>query len=82
MKFETGFLDQDPEAQFVAKNISTANTLIAPFLVSRGPHTTIDVPNAFGLPASPDLQFPLVQESDKGVCVYDMPLAYYPGIDD
>ena len=82
LKFETGFLDQDPEAEFVANNISTANTLIMPFLVSRGPHTTEDVPNAFGLPASPDLQFPVVQKSTAGVCVYDMPLAYYPGIEE
>jgi len=77
LKFETAFLDQDPEAEMVAQGIRTLNTIIIPFLISRGPHTTNDVPNAFGLPASADLQFPA-----NGVCVYDSPLAMYQGIDE
>ena len=82
LKFETGFLDQDPEAEAVAEKIESPNTIIIPFLISRGPHTTDDVPNAFGLPAGPDLQFPLVQQRDGGICVYDSPLAMYEGIDE
>ena len=82
LKFETAFLDQDPEAQEVAQNIESPNTIIIPFLISRGPHTTDDVPNAFGLAAGPDLQFPLVQQRANGLCVYDCPLAMYQGIDE
>lgn len=82
LKFETAFLDQDPEAEVVAQSIESPNTIIIPFLISRGPHTTDDVPNAFGLPAGPDLQFPLVQERANGVCVYDSPLAMYAGMDE
>ena len=82
LKFETAFLDQDPEAEAVAQSIESPNTIIIPFLISRGPHTTDDVPNAFGLPAGPDLQFPLVEQRANGVCVYDLPLAMYPGIDE
>ena len=82
LKFETAFLDQDPEAELVAQSIQTPNTIIIPFLISRGPHTTDDVPNAFGLPAGADLQFPFVQQQTNGVCVYDSPLAMYQGIDE
>ena len=82
LKFETAFLDQDPEAELIAQSIQTPNTIIIPFLISRGPHTTDDVPNAFGLPAGADLQFPLVQHQANGVCVYDSPLALYQGIDE
>ena len=82
LKFETGFLDQDPEAEAIAQKIESPNTIIIPFLISRGPHTTDDVPNAFGLPAGPDLQFPLTQTRDSGVCIYDSPLAMYDGMDE
>lgn len=82
LKFETAFLDQDPEAEAVAQNIETPNTIVIPFLISRGPHTTDDVPSAFGLPAGPDLKFPLVQLRSNGVCVYDSPLAMYQGMDE
>ena len=82
LKFETAFLDQDPEAEVVAQNIESPNTIIIPFLISRGPHTTDDVPNAFGLPAGPDLKFPLIQQRANGVCIYDSPLAMYEGMDE
>ncbi len=82
LKFETGFLDQDPEAETIAAGIRTPNTIIIPFLISRGPHTTEDVPNAFGLPPGPELQFPLVQHRTEGLCIYDSPLAMYEGIDE
>ena len=82
LKFKTGFLDQDPEACLIAQEIETPNTLIIPFLISRGPHTTEDVPNAFELPAGPDLKFPLVQRRENGIQIYDFPLAMYPSMDE
>lgn len=81
LKFSTGFLDQDPTAELAASQIDTPNTLVIPFLVSRGPHTTDDVPTAFGLPTGPDLKFPVVMQTQQGVCIYGAPLATYPGID-
>lgn len=78
------FLDQDPEAPLVAASILEGHTIVVPFLISRGPHTTVDVPEAFSLPAGPDVQFPIVAEKktrsgvQKTVC--EMPLACYPGM--
>ena len=73
----TGFLDQDPTATLIASEIKTPNTIILPFLISRGPHTTEDVPQAFHLPTGPDLQFPFIQQSVSGIQIYEKPLAMY-----
>ena len=80
------FLDQDPEAPLVAASVAEGHTIVVPFLISRGPHTTVDVPEAFGLPAGPDVQFPIVVENEsrsgirKTIC--EQPLAYYPEMAD
>lgn len=75
------FLDQDPEAPLVAASIVEGHTIVVPFLVSRGPHTTVDVPEAFGLPSGPEVQFPIVSESSSrsGIrkTIVEQPLAYY-----
>ena len=76
------FLDQDPDATLVAASILEGHTIVVPFLVSRGPHTTVDVPEAFGLPAGPQVQFPIVFEKKTRVgsqtTICQSPLAYYP----
>ncbi|MFK7767462.1 MAG: CbiX/SirB N-terminal domain-containing protein [Mariniblastus sp.] len=82
LQLKTGFLDQDPEASEVAAGISTKNTLVIPFLISRGPHTTVDVPESFGLPAGPDIEFPLVSASETRVCICDSPLGLFPEMAD
>ena len=79
LNFETAFLDQDPTVHQIAANIETPNTLVIPFLISRGPHSTEDVPQAFGLPSGPDIQFPLVK-GDNGLCICDLPVGMYPDI--
>ena len=61
----------------IASEIKTPNTIIFPFLISRGPHTTEDVPQAFHLPTGPDLQFPFIQQTDSGIQIYEKPLAMY-----
>jgi sirohydrochlorin cobaltochelatase len=78
LKFESAFLDQEPTARDVATKIQTANTLVVPFLISRGPHSTIDVPEAFGLQSGLDVEFPIVKQSRDGVCVCDLPVGMYP----
>lgn len=83
LTFTTGFLDQDPTAELIASQISTPNTLIVPFLVSRGPHTTVDVPEAFRFHGGADLKFPVVHQiTESKTLVYAPPLATYPGIDE
>jgi sirohydrochlorin cobaltochelatase len=82
LKFETAFLDQDPTIVEIAEKISTTNTLIVPFLISRGPHSTEDVPQAFGLPSGPDVRFPIVQTSATGTCICDLPVGMYPEMAD
>lgn len=78
LRNRVAFLDQDPEAPLVAASVLTGHTLIVPFLVSRGPHMTIDVPTAFGLPASPEVQFPIVSDRGPRKCVCEMPIGMYP----
>lgn len=77
---EIAFLDQDPEAAEVAKNIKTPHTLVIPFLISRGPHTTIDIPKAFGLPSGPTTRFPITENRDGRMCICDLPVGMYPEI--
>lgn len=80
LKFETAFLDQDPTVKQIAAKIETPNTLVIPFLISRGPHSTEDVPRAFGLPSGPDVQFPLAKQQENGWCICDLPVGMYPDI--
>lgn len=83
LKYEIAFLDQDPEAEAVAKAISTRHKIVVPFLISRGPHTTVDIPEAFGLPSGPEVKFPNAATSADGeVCVCDLPIGMYPQIAD
>lgn len=86
LKFEIAFLDQDPEAEAVAKKIGTPHTVIIPFLISRGPHTTVDIPDAFGLESGPQVQFPNRKQwsDDSGhrICICDTPVGMYPEIAD
>jgi sirohydrochlorin cobaltochelatase len=80
------FLDQDPEAPLVGASIVEGHTIVVPFLVSRGPHTTVDVPESFGLPSGPEVQFPIVQtvssRSGPRITIVEQPLAYYPEMAD
>lgn len=83
LNYTTAFLDQDPEAGHVAAAITTPHQLILPFLISRGPHTTVDIPEAFGLPAGPDVKFPNAMTTNDGnTCVCDFPMGMYPEIAD
>lgn len=77
LRFETAFLDQDPTAAEVAANVQTPNTLVVPFLISRGPHSTVDVPEAFGLEKGPDVQFPIIKFTETGICACDLPVGMY-----
>lgn len=81
LKFETAFLDQSPDIADVAANIKTRHVLVIPFLISRGPHSTLDVPRAFGLPSGPDIEFPIVN-SENGFCICDTPVGMYPDLAD
>ena len=86
LKFEIAFLDQDPEAEAVAQKIDTPHTVIIPFLISRGPHTTVDIPEAFGLEAGPQVQFPNRKQWSDGtghrICICDIPVGMYPEVAD
>lgn len=78
LKFASAFLDQDPTAESVAAEITSNNTLIIPFLISRGPHSTEDIPEAFGLPSGLQIEFPLIQPSESGIRICDLPVGMYP----
>ncbi len=80
LEIETAFLDQDPTADRIAEKIQTPNTLVLPFLISRGPHSTVDVPEAFGLDSGPDIEFPIIKKTEGGICVCDLPVGMYPEI--
>ncbi len=86
LTFEIAFLDQDPEAEAVAQKIDTPHTVVIPFLISRGPHTTVDIPEAFGLDAGPEVEFPNRKQTDHvdghRICICDLPIGMYPEIAD
>ena len=80
------FLDQPPTAAIAAARVKTPHTLVVPYLVSRGPHTTVDVPEAFGLPSGPTIKYPLVESvqdevsGTERVCICDTPVGMYAGM--
>ncbi len=77
------FLDQPPTAANAAERVKTPNTMVIPYLVSRGPHTTVDVPEAFRLPSGPSIKYPLIEtfqdESTGEDCfrICDTPVGMY-----
>jgi sirohydrochlorin cobaltochelatase len=74
------FIDQDPTIPAVIADTTRTHMLVVPFLISRGPHTTVDVPEAFGLPTGPEIEFPLVDRFGDGLIVCDLPVGMYPEI--
>ncbi|MDA8564255.1 hypothetical protein N9L06_07380 [Mariniblastus sp.] len=80
------FLDQPPTASIAAARVKTPHTLVVPYLVSRGPHTTVDVPEAFGLPSGPTIKYPLVEtfvdevSQEERLCICDTPIGMYAGM--
>jgi sirohydrochlorin cobaltochelatase len=80
------FLDQPPAASVAAARVKTLHTLVVPYLVSRGPHTTVDVPEAFGLPSGPTIKYPLVEtfvdetSQAERLCICDTPIGMYAGM--
>ena len=82
LSFEVCFLDQHPDINAIAAQIKTRHVLIIPFLMGRGPHATSDIPNAFGLPSGPDIEFPLFAKTESGKCICSLPVGLYPDIAD
>jgi len=79
-EIHSAYLDQDPSIEFAIGQTSKANLLAVPFLVARGPHTTVDVPAALGLPTGPDIEFPLVDWVGQGLMICDLPVGMYPEV--
>jgi sirohydrochlorin cobaltochelatase len=76
------FIDQAPTMDEVIRQITTPHTIVVPFLISRGPHATDDVPAAFGLPTGPEIEFPLVGLVADGITICDLPVGMYPEMSD
>ncbi|MEM7781760.1 MAG: CbiX/SirB N-terminal domain-containing protein [Planctomycetota bacterium] len=75
-----GFIDQDPGLDEIVKQIDTQHVLVIPFLMGRGPHTTVDVPEAFGLPTGTEVKYPSRIHLGSGKIVCDLPVGALPGI--
>ena len=82
LKFETCFLDQDPEISAIKSRIETPHTLVIPFLMGCGPHATTDIPSEFGLPTDPQVEFPLIKHQSNGLCICESPVGMYPELAD
>lgn len=92
MKIEFAFIDQNPSLDHVVQKLATRNVLVVPFLMGMGPHTTEDVPNAFGIAGfsnwlRTNACFPFIQARCDGLACpnptvnsvsYDMPVGVYP----
>ncbi len=48
------FLDEDPGVATIHDRATQANIVVVPFLISRGPHATQDIPEAVGLTVAVD----------------------------
>jgi sirohydrochlorin cobaltochelatase len=72
------FIDQDPSIPSVIANTHRPHLLVIPFFIARGPHVTVDVPEAFGLPTGPEIEFPLVDLVGSRLIVCDLPVGMYP----
>lgn len=79
---KVAFIDQEPAIDSVVRQITTHHRLVIPFLISRGPHATIDVPQAVGLPTGPEIEFPIVDNTDNHITICDLPVGMYPEISD
>ena len=71
------FLDQAPTIAEIVIRLETLHTIVVPFLISRGPHATHDIPAALGLPTGPEIEFPLVQKSAGRITICDLPIGMY-----
>ncbi|MEM7452913.1 MAG: CbiX/SirB N-terminal domain-containing protein [Planctomycetota bacterium] len=80
IQVEAGFIDQQPDIQKVAATLTGRNVIVIPFLISRGPHATEDVPGAFGLPTGDSLTFPVTVKRAGGLCICDGPVGLYPEV--
>jgi sirohydrochlorin cobaltochelatase len=76
----TAYIDQDPTIETAIGQTNKPNLLAIPFLISRGPHATVDVPEALGLPGGPDVEFPLVDLLGQGLMICDLPVGMYPEV--
>lgn len=79
---KVAFLDQEPAIDTVVRSMTTPHRLVVPFLISRGPHATIDVPQAVGLPTGPEIEFPIVDNTGDRITICDLPVGMYPEISD
>ena len=52
LEVRAAFIDQEPTMLEVKRSIKTRHFIVVPFLMSRGPHATVDVPEAFGFEES------------------------------
>jgi sirohydrochlorin ferrochelatase len=79
---KVAFIDQEPAIDTVVQQITTPHRLVVPFLISRGPHATVDVPQAVGLPTGPEIEFPIVGNTDNHITICDLPVGMYSEISD
>lgn len=85
VEIQFGFIDQNPPLDHVIGKITSSNVIVIPFLMGLGPHTTDDVPEAFGIGNirqhvfDPGFEFPLSTESDSGrfTVIMDAPVGTY-----
>lgn len=82
LTIEVAFIDQQPVIQELIPQIRTPHRLVVPFLISCGPHATVDVPEAFGLPTGPQVEFPIIDRNNGNITICDLPVGMYPEISD
>lgn len=65
------FLDETPGVETVLSRATFPNVIVMPFLISGGPHVTVDIPARLGLDVSTIREFPYSQSRDGETLIVD-----------
>jgi len=65
------FLDEEPGVETILPRATQANVLVMPFLVSGGPHVTVDIPTRLGIDRLVISTLPAAMNREGGTLVLD-----------
>jgi len=76
------FLDEEPVVETILQRANEASVVVIPFLISGGPHATVDIPMRLGLPCTGAPVPPFLVFIDSRWVVVDRAIGMDPRIED